>query len=84
PPVEQCYKPAFSLLHTYRRVVKVPLNEYGYSRAFFPVVAPFRLLRRITLIAAQNEEDGERFVALGAKNNQVTVTGSLKFDISVT
>ncbi|EGK6130454.1 3-deoxy-D-manno-octulosonic acid transferase, partial [Salmonella enterica] len=33
---------------------------------------------------AQNEEDGERFVALGAKNNQVTVTGSLKFDISVT
>jgi len=43
-----------------------------------------RLLRRITLIAAQNEEDGERFVTLGAKNNQVTVTGSLKFDISVT
>ncbi len=43
-----------------------------------------RLLRRITLIAAQNEEDGARFVALGAKNNQVTVTGSLKFDISVT
>ncbi|ECC5566008.1 3-deoxy-D-manno-octulosonic acid transferase [Salmonella enterica subsp. enterica serovar Berta] len=42
------------------------------------------LLRRITLIAAQNEEDGEHFVALGAKNNQVTVTGSLKFDISVT
>ncbi|EEH8102002.1 3-deoxy-D-manno-octulosonic acid transferase, partial [Salmonella enterica subsp. enterica] len=42
------------------------------------------LLRRITLIAAQNEEDGERFVTLGAKNNQVTVTGSLKFDISVT
>ncbi|EHV5727612.1 3-deoxy-D-manno-octulosonic acid transferase, partial [Salmonella enterica] len=42
------------------------------------------LLRRITLIAAQNEEDSERFVALGAKNNQVTVTGSLKFDISVT
>ncbi len=44
-----------------------------------------RSLRRITLIAAQNEEDGERFAALGAKNNhQVTVTGSLKFDISVT
>ncbi|MEK0166043.1 MULTISPECIES: lipid IV(A) 3-deoxy-D-manno-octulosonic acid transferase [Pseudescherichia] len=42
------------------------------------------LLRRITLIAAQNEEDGERFIALGAKRNQLTVTGSLKFDISVT
>ena len=42
------------------------------------------LLQRITLIAAQNEEDGQRFVTLGAKNNQVTITGSLKFDISVT
>lgn len=42
------------------------------------------LLRRITLIAAQNEEDGERFIALGAKRNQLTVTGSIKFDISVT
>ncbi|MDY0972827.1 lipid IV(A) 3-deoxy-D-manno-octulosonic acid transferase [Siccibacter turicensis] len=42
------------------------------------------LLRRITLIAAQNEEDGERFIALGAQRSQLTVTGSLKFDISVT
>ena len=42
------------------------------------------LLQRITLIAAQNDEDGKRFVALGAKSSQVTITGSLKFDISVT
>ncbi|EMH4164868.1 lipid IV(A) 3-deoxy-D-manno-octulosonic acid transferase [Pluralibacter gergoviae] len=42
------------------------------------------LLQRITLIAAQNEEDGERFITLGAKRSQVQVTGSLKFDISVT
>ncbi len=42
------------------------------------------LLRRITLIAAQNEEDGERFIQLGARRSQLTVTGSLKFDISVT
>ncbi|MCS5945563.1 hypothetical protein LNP25_07185 [Klebsiella variicola subsp. variicola] len=43
-----------------------------------------RLLSRITLIAAQNEEDGNRFLALGLKRNQLAVTGSLKFDISVT
>lgn len=42
------------------------------------------LLRRITLIAAQNEEDAERFIQLGAPRNQLSVTGSLKFDISVT
>ncbi|WP_214220755.1 lipid IV(A) 3-deoxy-D-manno-octulosonic acid transferase [Rosenbergiella nectarea] len=42
------------------------------------------LLQKISCIAAQNSEDGERFIALGAKPEQVTVTGSLKFDISVT
>lgn len=43
-----------------------------------------KILQRITLIAAQNEEDGARFIALGLKRNQLAVTGSLKFDISVT
>lgn len=42
------------------------------------------MLRRITLIAAQNQEDGDRFIELGLKRSQLTVTGSLKFDISVT
>lgn len=42
------------------------------------------ILARITLIAAQNQEDGDRFLALGLKRNQLAVTGSLKFDISVT
>ena len=42
------------------------------------------LLQRITLIAAQNAEDGDRFLSLGLKRSHLTVTGSLKFDISVT
>lgn len=42
------------------------------------------LLSNITLIAAQTLEDGQRFVELGLKKNQLSVTGSLKFDISVT
>lgn len=42
------------------------------------------VLQRITLIAAQNQEDGDRFLSLGLKRNQLAVTGSLKFDISVT
>ncbi|WP_021013869.1 lipid IV(A) 3-deoxy-D-manno-octulosonic acid transferase [Prodigiosinella confusarubida] len=42
------------------------------------------LLRRITLIAVQNAEDGARFIDLGLKRSQMNVTGSLKFDISVT
>jgi 3-deoxy-D-manno-octulosonic-acid transferase len=43
-----------------------------------------RLMSKITLIAAQNEEDAGRFLELGLKRSQLTVTGSLKFDISVT
>ncbi|QWA11083.1 lipid IV(A) 3-deoxy-D-manno-octulosonic acid transferase [Sodalis ligni] len=42
------------------------------------------IMGKITLIAAQNEEDGERFLSLGLKRNQLALTGSLKFDISVT
>lgn len=42
------------------------------------------VMRRITLIAAQNEEDGARFLELGLKKSQLAVTGTLKFDISVT
>lgn len=42
------------------------------------------MLRKITLIAAQNQEDGERFIELGLKRSHLHVTGSLKFDISVT
>ncbi|KAA8997307.1 3-deoxy-D-manno-octulosonic acid transferase [Affinibrenneria salicis] len=43
-----------------------------------------RILRQITLVAVQNQEDGERFIDLGLKRANLTVTGSLKFDISVT
>lgn len=42
------------------------------------------ILRRITLIAAQTQEDGERFVDLGLPRSHLAITGSLKFDISVT
>ncbi|CUX96230.1 3-deoxy-D-manno-octulosonic acid transferase [Candidatus Gullanella endobia] len=42
------------------------------------------IMRRITLVAAQNEEDGARFLELGLKKNQLVVTGNLKFDISIT
>ncbi|MGL9733938.1 MAG: lipid IV(A) 3-deoxy-D-manno-octulosonic acid transferase [Symbiopectobacterium sp.] len=42
------------------------------------------ILRRTTLIAAQNKEDGEHFIDLGLQRSHLAVTGSLKFDISVT
>jgi len=38
-------------------------------------------LQKITLIAPHGEGDAERFRALGARSNQVEVTGSIKFDL---
>jgi 3-deoxy-D-manno-octulosonic-acid transferase len=38
------------------------------------------MLRHVDLVAAQNDEYGERFRQLGAEQEQVVVTGSVKFD----
>ncbi|CAG9431501.1 3-deoxy-D-manno-octulosonic acid transferase [Providencia alcalifaciens] len=43
-----------------------------------------RMLQNVTMVAAQHQEDGERFIQLGLRRKQLEVTGSLKFDISVT
>ncbi len=42
------------------------------------------LLSKLTLICAQAQADRERFLRLGANDKQVSVTGNVKFDISVT
>ena len=52
-------------------------SHRGYRRCK-PLVAS--LLQSIDLIAVQNEEYAERFRDLGAKEEQVVVTGSMKFD----
>jgi 3-deoxy-D-manno-octulosonic-acid transferase len=49
----------------------------GYRRVRWFVA---RVLRRIDLIAAQNEETAARFRALGAPAERIVVTGSLKYD----
>ena len=55
-------------------------NSFRGYRRFRPLVS--RLLNHIDLVAAQNEETAARFLALGAKD--VQVSGSLKFDGAVT
>jgi 3-deoxy-D-manno-octulosonic-acid transferase len=51
-------------------------NSFRGYRRLRPLVR--RLLQRVELVAAQNEETADRFRQLGAQ--RVTVTGSLKFD----
>ena len=49
----------------------------GYRRVRWLVA---RLLRQMDLIAVQNQQYAERFIALGANPESVQVTGSLKYD----
>ncbi|WP_395480122.1 lipid IV(A) 3-deoxy-D-manno-octulosonic acid transferase [Candidatus Curculioniphilus buchneri] len=42
------------------------------------------IMRCITVIVAQNKDDGVRFLELGLQKNQLVVTSNLKFDISIT
>jgi 3-deoxy-D-manno-octulosonic-acid transferase len=53
-------------------------RSFGGYRRFRPWVK--RLLRKIDLIATQNPLYADRFLEIGAQNNSVYVTGSLKFD----
>lgn len=59
------------------RLSKRSFAGYMRFRWFF---AP--ILRTLRTISAQTAEDAERFVALGAPRENVTVGGNLKFDVS--
>ncbi len=39
------------------------------------------LLRRVSLLLAQSEQDAQRWVSIGAPKGRVQVTGNLKFDV---
>ncbi|MGE0759659.1 MAG: 3-deoxy-D-manno-octulosonic acid transferase [Pirellulaceae bacterium] len=75
-----------NLVHTAHRrgcrigIVNGRLSERsarGYAR-IKPVIR--RLLERVDVVAVQNDEYAARFRGLGAPDNRVLVTGSVKFD----
>ncbi len=64
------------------RVVIVNGRMSDHSFPGYRRIRPFvaSVLRRVDLIAAQNDESGDRFCSLGAPADRVVVTGSLKYD----
>ncbi len=42
-----------------------------------------KMLEQISVVAAQSKEDGQRFIRLGLPASHLSVTGSIKFDLSV-
>ena len=64
-------------------VVNARLSERsakGYGR-FSGLIRP--MLKQITLVAAQNQDTARRFLDLGLPQEQLNVTGSIKFDLDV-
>jgi 3-deoxy-D-manno-octulosonic-acid transferase len=52
----------------------------GYQR-FGLLTRP--MLNEITMIAAQNDADGDRFIKLGLEKNKLVITGTVKFDLEL-
>lgn len=70
-----------------RRGIPVVIVNGRLSKRSFAGYIRFRwffapILRSLRTISAQTSEDAERFVALGAPRDIVTVGGNLKFDVS--
>ncbi len=57
-----------------------PRSFAGYRR-LRPLLAP--TLRSVDTIAAQTQDDADRFLCLGAPHRRVTVLGNLKFDLDL-
>ncbi|HEX9849308.1 3-deoxy-D-manno-octulosonic acid transferase [Candidatus Deferrimicrobium sp.] len=75
--IAACARRGVSVVIVNGRLSKRSFVGYMRFRWFF---AP--ILRTLRTISAQTSEDAERFVALGAPRDIVTVGGNLKFDVS--
>jgi 3-deoxy-D-manno-octulosonic-acid transferase len=75
----QCHKRNIPLVIANARLSQRSANRYHKLGS-----AIGKLLSKISIVAAQNKQDGERFVALGLPNDHLAITGSIKFDINLT
>ncbi len=53
-------------------------DRYAKLPAFF-----CHVLSQVKYIAAQSQEDANRFVAIGANSEQIKITGNIKFDLEI-
>lgn len=57
-------------------------KSYRGYKAFSKLTRP--MFKQLTLVAAQSNDDGGRFLDLGVPAEQLTITGSIKYDIALT
>lgn len=77
--ISQCHKYAIPLIIANARLSERSANRYSKLGTSIK-----HLLAKISMVAVQNKQDGERFLSLGLPSDHLTVTGSIKFDINLT
>ena len=70
-----CYKKSIPVILTNARMSKKSFNIYSKIRFITQ-----NMLSHISHINAQNSQDKDRFVSLGMKLKNITVTGNIKYD----
>lgn len=76
--IRSCNKQAVPVILANARLSEK--SAKGYAK-FSKLTQP--MLQGLDLVAAQHRDDAQRFIDLGIAENRVDVTGSIKFDISV-
>ena len=76
--IAACHKRNIPVLLANGRLSEKSANAY---KRIQPLVRP--MLGQITAVAAQHRDDGARFNALGLAESALTVTGNIKFDLSL-
>ena len=76
--ISQCYKQKIPLIIANARLSERSAARYGKLGK-----AVKQLFSKISMVAAQNQQDGERFVSLGLPADHLAITGSIKFDINL-
>lgn len=64
-------------------LVNARLSDRSFRRYRKVRRAALHILKRLTHVLAATQQDADRYLALGARSSQVTVTGSLKFDVDI-
>lgn len=76
--IAACHKRNIPVLLANGRLSKKSASAYHRIQ---PLVRP--MLAQLTAVAAQHGDDGARFTDLGLANSALTVTGNIKFDLSL-
>ena len=76
--ISGAYRKGIDIVLMNARLSERSAKGYGYVKS-----ATRSILKKITIIAAQHEGDAQRFIALGANEASIKITGNIKYDLNI-